>query len=433
MKDAQATALRERAERVLAGGVNSPVRAFRAVPGTPPAIVRGEGAYLYDADGNRFIDCILAYGPHILGHNPPEVLAAVRAQLDRGIAFGTTTLPEVELAERIVDAVPSIELVRFVNSGTEATMSAIRLARAATGRDGIVKFDGAYHGHADALLAGAGSGVATLGIPGSPGVPEAAVAATTVLPYNDADAVADLLTRRGEQIAAVLVEPVAGNMGCVPPLAGYLQRLRALTREHGCLLIFDEVMTGFRIAYGGAQSLYSVTPDLTCLGKIIGAGLPVGAYGGSRTLMEKVAPSGPVYQAGTLSGNPLAMAAGGAALDRLRDGAQYDRLEQLGRRLADGFAAAAASAGIECAINRVGSMITPFLRVERVVDFAAARRASRTGFARLHQTWLETGVLWPPSQYEAGFLSTVHTDQDVDRITEMFAGGVVGAERVRAR
>ena len=432
MKDAQATALRERAERVLAGGVNSPVRAFRAVPGTPPAIVRGEGAYLYDADGNRFVDCILAYGPHILGHNPPEVLAALRAQLERGIAFGTTTLPEVELAERIVEAVPSVELVRFVNSGTEATMSAIRLARAATGRDGIVKFDGAYHGHADALLAGAGSGVATLGIPGSPGVPAAAVAETTVLPYNDADAVADLLSRRGEQVAAVLVEPIAGNMGCVPPLPGFLQRLRSLTREHGCLLIFDEVMTGFRVAYGGAQTLYGVLPDLTCLGKIIGAGLPVGAYGGSRTLMQQVAPSGPVYQAGTLSGNPLAMAAGGAALDRLRDGSQYDRLEHLGHRLADGFAAAASTAGVACAINRVGSMLTPFLGVERVDDFAAARRASSPAFARLHQTWLEGGVLWPPSQYEAGFLSTVHTDQDVDRITELFANGVVAAKQVEA-
>src|ERR1700732_2805950 len=309
-------------------------------------------------------------------------------------------------------------------------MSAIRLARAATGRNGIVKFDGAYHGHADALLAGAGSGVATLGIPGSPGVPAAAVAGTTVLPYNDANAVADLLSRRGEQIAAVLVEPVAGNMGCVPPLAGYLQRLRALTREHGCLLIFDEVMTGFRIAYGGAQSLYSVTPDLTCLGKIIGAGLPVGAYGGSRTLMERVAPSGPVYQAGTLSGNPLAMAAGGAVLDCLRDGSPYGRMEQLGRRLVDGFAGAAVAAGIACAINRVGSMLTPFLGVENVVDFAAARRASSAGFARLHQTWLEGGVLWPPSQYEAGFLSTVHTDQDVDRISEMFSSGGVAPEPV---
>ena len=432
MKDAQATALRKRAERVLAGGVNSPVRAFRAVPGTPPAVVRAEGAYLYDADGNRFIDCVLAYGPHILGHNPPEVLEAVRAQLERGIAFGTTTLPEVELAERIVDAVASIELVRFVNSGTEATMSAIRLARAATGRDGIVKFDCAYHGHADALLAGAGSGVATLGIPGSPGVPAAAVAGTMVLPYNDADAVADLLNVSGEQIAAVLVEPVAGNMGCVPPRPGYLQRLRALTREHGCLLIFDEVMTGFRVAYGGAQSLYGVVPDLTCLGKIIGAGLPVGAYGGSRALMERVAPSGPVYQAGTLSGNPLAMAAGGAALDCLRDGTKYERLEQLGHRLADGLADAAAAAGIECAINRVGSMLTPFVGVDRVVDFASAQRASRAGFAHVHQTWLEGGVLWPPSQYEAGFLSTMHTDQDVDRITEMFATGVVAAERVQA-
>ena len=326
MSDARARALRERAERALPGGVNSPVRAFRAVQGTPPAICRGEGAFLFDEDGNRFIDYVLAYGPHILGHNPPEVVAALRTQLERGVAFGSTVALEVELAERIVDAVPSIEMVRFVNSGTEATMSALRVARAATRRDLIVKFAGAYHGHADALLADAGSGVATLSIPGSEGVPARATADTVVLPYNDIAALTELFQLRGGEVAAVIVEPVAGNMGCVPPVPGFLQRMRDLTQRYGTILVFDEVMTGFRVAYGGAQELYGVRPDVTCLGKVIGGGIPVGAYGGGRALMELVAPSGPVYQAGTLAGSPLAMAAGCAVLDALHDGAAYERL-----------------------------------------------------------------------------------------------------------
>ena len=422
MKDGHARALRERAERVLPGGVDSPVRAYRAVPGVPPHIVRGSGAHVIDADGNDFVDYVLAYGPHILGHQPPEVVSAIRAQLERGIAYGHTVELEVELAERIVDAVASVEMVRFVTSGTEAAMSAVRLARAATGRDRIVKFAGAYHGHADALLAEAGSGVATLGIPGSPGVPEAAVAWTTVLPYNDLDAVTDLFGRSGEQIAAVIVEPVAGNMGCVPPEPGFLGALRDLTSKSGALLVLDEVMTGFRVAYGGAQALYNVSPDLSLFGKVIGGGLPVGAYGGRRDLMEQIAPAGPVYQAGTLSGSPPAMAAGCAALDVLREQpALYDRLERLGDRLATGFADAAAATGTPCAVGRVGSMVTPFVGIERARSFDEVKGADRERFGEIHARWLDAGVLWPPSQFETAFLSTAHTDADVDRAVEVFA------------
>ncbi len=422
MRDANARELRERAERVLPGGVDSPVRAYRAVPGVPPHIVRGAGAHVHDADGNEFIDFVLAYGPHILGHQPPEVLAAVRAQLACGIAYGHTVLLEVELAERIVAAVDSVEMVRFVTSGTEAAMSAVRLARAATGRDRIVKFAGGYHGHADALLADAGSGVATLGIPGSPGVPAAAVAGTTVLPYNDPAAVAACFERDGDQIAAVIVEPVAGNMGCVPPEPGFLDGLRESTSKWGALLVFDEVMTGFRVAYGGAQALYGVRPDLSLFGKVIGGGLAVGAYGGRRELMEQVAPAGPVYQAGTLSGSPPAMAAGCAVLDVLRDNPSlYGELDRRGRRLEEGFAVSAEAAGHACAVGRVGSMITPFLGIEEARSFDEVKRADRERFGRLHADWLEAGILWPPSQFETAFLSTSHTDEDVDRTVESFA------------
>jgi glutamate-1-semialdehyde 2,1-aminomutase len=427
MRDTEARSLRERAERVLPGGVNSPVRAYRAVPGIPPHIVRGIGAHVVDADGNEFVDYVMAYGPHILGHQPPEALAAIRAQLDRGIAYGHTVALEVDLAERIVAAVASVEMVRFVTSGTEAAMSAIRLARAATGRDLIVKFAGGYHGHADALLAEAGSGIATLGIPGSPGVPAAAVAGTTVLPYNDIEAARALFAARGEQIAAVIVEPVAGNMGCVPPVAGFLDELRNLTSKSGALLVLDEVMTGFRVAYGGAQALYDVSPDLSLFGKVIGGGLPVGAYGGRRELMEQVAPAGPVYQAGTLSGSPLAMAAGCAVLDVLAaNPSLYTDLERLGDRLEQGFVEAAAGADVRCVVGRVGSMVTPFLGIEQATTFDDVKRADRDRFGALHARWLEAGVLWPPSQFETAFISTAHDNTDVDRTVEVFAAALSG-------
>ncbi len=419
-------ALMERAQRLLPGGVDSPVRAFRAVGGVPPVFRSAEGAHLRDEDGNDYVDMVLAYGPHILGHRHPAIVAALAEQLQRGTAFGGPTALESELADRVINAVPGVEMVRFVNSGTEATMSALRLARAATGRDRIVKCSGAYHGHADMLLVEAGSGVATLGIPGSPGVPEAAVADTLTVPYNDTEAVRALFALQGERIAALIVEPVAGNMGCVPPHPGYLQALREITAAHGALLVFDEVMTGFRVAYGGAQSLYGVTPDLTCLGKVIGGGLPVGAYGGAAHLMQQVAPSGPVYQAGTLSGNPLAMAAGRAALDVLRESDAYAQLERLGARLASGLAAAAEEAGVPCAVNRVGSMLTPFLGVDTVADYEGAKRADTARFATLHAAWLDGGVFWPPSQFEAAFLSTAHSDADVDRVVERFAEGLRG-------
>ena len=424
---AGSAAWRERAERVLPGGVSSPVRAFAAVGGDAPVIASARGAHVVDEDGREYVDFVLAYGPHILGHGDPAVVAAVEAQLRRGVAFGATAALEVELAERITAAMPALEMVRFVNSGTEATMSALRLARAATGRDRVVKCAGAYHGHADAFLAAAGSGVATLGIPGSPGVPSAAVADTIVVPYNDAAAVAAVLDREGEQVAAVIVEPVAGNMGCVPPAPGYLEALRRLTARHGVLLIFDEVMTGFRVSRGGAQELAGVRPDLTCLGKIIGGGLPVGAFGGPRSLMERLAPAGDVYQAGTLSGNPLAMAAGCAALDSLTEPGAYAHLEELGAALAEGLAGVAERTGVACAVNRAGSMLTPFVGVASVSDYADASRADTAAFARVHRAWRNHGVLWPPSQYEAGFLSLAHTGDDIDRCLSGFADGLRGS------
>ncbi len=427
MSASRSARLLERAARVMPGGVSSPVRAYAAVGGEPPVIAAAEGAHLVDADGSRFVDFVLAYGPLILGHNHPAVVEALRGQLSRGTAYGHTAEPEVELAERICAALPSVEMVRFVNSGTEATMSALRLARAATGRDLVVKFAGAYHGHADALLAAAGSGVATLGLPGSSGIPAGAVADTLVLPYNAADSAAEAFAVHAGRIAAVIVEPVAGNMGCVPPVPGYLDELRRLTREGGALLIFDEVMTGFRVAYGGAQGLFGIEPDLTCLGKVIGGGLPVGAYGGPRDLMERVAPLGPVYQAGTLSGNPLAMAAGIATLDVLRDGDAYARLEALAGRLGDGLRTAAVAASVPCAVNRVGSMLTAFVGVGRVDDYEDARRSDLDAFAGLHRRWREAGVLWPPSQFEAAYLSTAHQAADIDRAVSVFAGALRGA------
>jgi glutamate-1-semialdehyde 2,1-aminomutase len=403
-----------RASRVIPGGVNSPVRAFKAVGGTPVFVDHGLGARFWDADGRAYIDYVGSWGPLILGHAFPPVVAAVRAAAERGTSYGAPCEPEIELAERVTRALPHVQKVRFVSSGTEATMSALRLARGFTGRDRILKFDGCYHGHADALLAAAGSGVATLGIPGSAGVPAGTVADTLVAPYNDLAAVRAIVAQHGPTLAAIIVEPVAGNMGCVAPAPGYLEGLRAITRECGALLIFDEVMTGFRVAPGGAQQLYGIEPDLTCLGKIIGGGLPVAAYGGRADVMDHVAPLGPVYQAGTLSGNPLAMAAGCAMLDALLQPGTHERLEALSARLHAGLAAAARNARRSVTINRVGSMITVFFCDGPVVDYATAKHSDTAAFARFFHGLLERGVYWPPAQYEAAFVSLAHTDADID-------------------
>jgi glutamate-1-semialdehyde 2,1-aminomutase len=403
-----------RAQRVIPGGVNSPVRAFKAVGGSPLFVVGGEGAHVRDADGRAYIDYLGSWGPLILGHAYPDVVQAVRDAALSGTSYGAPCPAEVELAERVVRAMPSIEKVRFVSSGTEATMSALRLARGFTGRNKILKFDGCYHGHADGLLVAAGSGVATLGIPGSPGVPPGTVADTLTAPYNDLRAVEEVVSGHGRDLAAVIVEPVAGNMGCVLPASGYLEALRDITRRAGALLVFDEVITGFRLGLGGAQAQYRVTPDLTCLGKIIGGGLPVGAYGGRADIMSRVAPEGPVYQAGTLSGNPLAMAAGCAALDALRKPGAYERLSALTVRLVDGLAAAAKGAGAEITINCVASMFTVFFCRGPVTDYGSAKAADTARFARFFHGMLQRGVYLPPAQFEAAFVSLAHTDLDVD-------------------
>jgi glutamate-1-semialdehyde 2,1-aminomutase len=401
------------AQRVLPGGVNSPVRAFRSVGGTPRFIARGQGAWLEDADGNRYVDLVLSWGPLILGHAHPEVVAAVVDAAGRGTTYGAPTELEVRLAERVVALFPSLEMVRFVSSGTEAAMSAVRLARAATGRRVIVKFDGCYHGHADALLAAAGSGVATLGLPDSPGVPPATVADTLVAPFNDLAAVEAIFAARGADIAAVLVEPVAGNMGVVPPVPGFLEGLRALTRQAGALLVFDEVMTGWRVHPVGAQVLYGIRPDLTILGKVVGGGLPAAAYGGSRALMEQIAPAGPVYQAGTLSGNPLAMAAGLATLDVLARPGTWDRAERWAAQAADALVRGAEAAGVTVTVQRVGTMLTPFFTDRPVRDYAAAKRCDRGAYGAFFHAMLEGGVYLAPSAFEAAFTSAVHGDVEL--------------------
>jgi glutamate-1-semialdehyde 2,1-aminomutase len=404
-----------RAQRLIPGGVNSPVRAFRAVGGDPLFIESASGARLRDADGEEYIDYVMSWGPLILGHAHPAVVEAVAAAARRGTSYGAPCEPEVELAERVVRKVPGIEKVRFVSSGTEATMSALRLARGFTGRRKILKFEGCYHGHADALLVAAGSGVATLGIPGSPGVPEGTVADTLVAPFNDLAAVEQVVAAHGRDLAAVIVEPVVGNMGVVAPHEGYLRGLREITARAGALLLFDEVITGFRLAPGGAQQLYGVTPDLTCLGKIIGGGLPVGAYGGRADIMAKVAPEGPVYQAGTLSGNPLAMTAGRVTLDALDAPGVYERLDALGGRLHEGLVRAARKAGVTVTVNRVGSLLTAFFCAGPVTDWPSAKRSDTARFGRFFHAMLDRGVYLPPAQFEALFLSLAHTEEDVDR------------------
>src|SRR5712664_1867190 len=410
-------ALFARALEVMPGGVNSPVRAFRGVGGTPRFIKSASGATMTDVDGRTYIDYVGSWGPMILGHADPEVIAALTEALKSGTSFGAPNELEVQLAEEIVDAVPSIEMVRMVNSGTEATMSAIRLARGATGREKLIKFEGCYHGHADSLLVKAGSGVATLGLPDSPGVPAALARQTITVPFNDATAVEDVFQQH-DDIAAIIVEPVVGNMGCVPPREGFLLALRELTTRHGALLICDEVMTGFRLARGGAQELFQLHPDLTTFGKVIGGGLPVGAFGGRKDLMSKIAPEGPVYQAGTLSGNPLAVAAGVACLKELARPGVFERLEKVSSATTEGISAAAKAASVPVILNRVGSMWTVFFTAQPVQDYGSAKKSDTSKFARFFHAMLDRGVYLPPSQFEASFVSLAHGPVEVARTSE---------------
>ncbi len=428
-KTERSAALHARAQTLLPGGVDSPVRAFLAVGGAPPFVERGQGASLWDVDGNRYLDYFGSWGPMILGHAFPPVVEAIQRAAERSSSFGASTAAEAELASLVVDAYPSIEMLRFVSSGTEATMSAIRVARAFTGRKYFIKFEGCYHGHADGFLVKAGSGVATFGIAGSAGVPEEVAHWTLALPFNSLDAVEQAFATHPGEIAAVIVEPVVGNMGCVPPAPGYLEGLRAITARESSLLIFDEVMTGFRLAFGGAQQLYHVTPDMTTLGKIVGGGLPCGVFGGRAEIMRMLAPLGPVYQAGTLSGNPLAMAAGLATVGYLREHRDevYPRLEQLSAAVAEGVAAEAARAGVPLTTNRVGAMWTWFFTAAPVTDFTSAATSDTQAFGRFHRAMLEAGIWLPPSQYEAAFLGTAHSDEDV-RETIAAANRVFSAE-----
>jgi len=399
--------------KYIPGGVNSPVRAFRAVGGDPPFIASGKGAVMTDVEGKSYIDYMLSWGPLILGHAHQEVVEALTRVLETGTSFGACTPREVELAERIIEAYPSIERVRLVNSGTEATLSALRVARAATKREKILKFEGSYHGHGDSLLVKAGSGVATLGLPDSPGVPRALAELTVTVPFNDFGALEEAFSRHHTELAAVIAEPVVGNMGCVPPKSGFLEKLRTLTAEQGTVLIFDEVMTGFRVAYGGAQQRYKIDPDMTTLGKIIGGGLPVGAYGGKARFMDLVAPAGPVYQAGTLSGNPLAVAAGLKTLEILRRPGLYERLDLLTAKLASGLAAESLRQGVALTVNRVGSMFTPYFTPNPVSDYASAKTSDAAAYGIFFRSMLESGVYLPPSQFEAAFVSTSHSEGEV--------------------
>lgn len=406
------------ANKFIPGGVNSPVRAFRAVGGDPVFIERGEGSRLFDIDGNSYIDYVLSWGPLILGHAHPEVTEAVIAYTKKGTSFGAPTLLETEMAKLVTEIVPSVEIVRMVNSGTEATMSALRLARGYTKRSKIVKFEGCYHGHADSLLIKAGSGVATLGLPDSPGVPEPVASQTLTVPYNDVESLKLAFEKYGEEIAGVIIEPVAGNMGCVLPKPGFLREVRRITREYGTLLIFDEVMTGFRVAYGGAQAYFDIDPDLTTMGKVIGGGLPVGAYGGKKEIMEKIAPAGPIYQAGTLSGNPLAMVAGYTTLKLLGRAGVYEELAEKSKRLADGFKEAAEERGIPVYTSHIGGMFGCFFTGAEVVDYATAKTSDPELYAKYFRAMLKRGVYLAPSQLEAGFTSLAHTDADIDRTLE---------------
>lgn len=410
-----------KALRLMPGGVSSPVRAFRGVGGEPVFISSGRGSRMTDADGHTYFDYVGSWGPLILGHCHVEVVEAIARALESGTSFGASSAGEIDLAERIQKAFPSLDRIRFVNSGTEATLSALRVARAATGREKILKFEGCYHGHSDSLLVKAGSGVATLGLPDSPGVPRALAALTLTLPFNDFAALDETFRTQRNELAAVIVEPVVGNMGCVPPSAGFLEKLRGLTAEQGTVLIFDEVMTGFRVAHGGAQQLFGITPDLTTLGKIIGGGLPVGAYGGKASLMDLVAPAGPVYQAGTLSGNPLAMAAGSKTLEVLSRPGVYERLDALSAKLEAGFKAEANRAGVVLTVNRVGSMLTPFFNPGPVVDYASAKKSDTAAFGRFFHSLLDRGIYLPPSQFEAAFVSTAHSEADIEQ-TVLAAG-----------
>ena len=424
MKIGNSEKLFEQAQKVLPGGVNSPVRAFKAVGGTPLFISRAEGPYLFDVDGNRYVDYVCSWGPMILGHADPQVMKVVQNAIKNSTSYGAPTEVEVELANRVVEAVPSIEMVRFVNSGTEATMSALRLARAYTKRDKIIKFEGCYHGHADMLLVQAGSGVTTLGLPDSPGVPRAAVEDTLLAQYNNLDSVKQLFETYLDEIAAVIVEPVAGNMGVVPPQSGFLEGLREITKAHNPLLVFDEIITGFRVAYGGAQSLFDVLPDLTCLGKIIGGGFPVGAYGGRKEIMELIAPSGPVYQAGTLSGNPVAMTAGLETLKVLKKTETYNRLDSLANQLASGIKEAAESSGVPVFQARVGSMLSLFFADQEVLDLKSAKTSDAARYRRFFHSMLTLGYYFAPSQFEAVFVSLAHDEQiianSISAISEAF-------------